>query len=282
MIQDIAPHKLDMTYSLTSPSDEEYAVVVQGSKILLQGAEAHQTLPRVGELAAAFPALRSSLVRLFAIDGGGIYVFTGDAPEEIPGFSFADTFILRTFQPSWLGFAAVTAHHLGTWYAANRFCGGCGARMQAKADERAVVCPECGSVVYPRISPAVIVGVVDGDRLLMTRYANRPNNTALTALVAGFMEIGETLEDTVAREVEEEVGVRVKNIRYYKSQPWAFSGSVLVGFFADVDGPTAIRLDENELQEAKWIARGDIADNLPLMSLTATMVDAFRRNDFPA
>ncbi len=116
----------------------------------------------------------------------------------------------------------------------------------------------------------------------MTRYANRPNNTALTALVAGFMEIGETLEDTVAREVGEEVGVKVKNIRYYKSQPWAFSGSVLVGFYADLDGPPDITVDENELQEARWVARKDLPENLNLASLTATMVDAFKRNDFPA
>ncbi len=154
--------------------------------------------------------------------------------------------------------------------------------MAEKADERAMVCSGCGAVVYPRISPAVIVGVTDGDRILMTRYANRPNNTALTALVAGFMEVGETLEGTVAREVGEEVGLRVKNIRYYKSQPWAFSGSVLIGFYADVDGSAEITVDETELQEARWVCRGDLPEAASLSSLTSTMVDAFRRNDYPA
>ncbi len=87
------------------------------------------------------------------------------------------------------------------------------------------------------LSPAVIVGVIDRERerILMTRYANRPDSK-LAALIAGFMEVGETVEETVRREVFEETGVRVKNIRYYKSQPWAFSGSVLVGFFLLLGG----------------------------------------------
>ena len=283
MIQDIDPHRLDMTYRLREPAGDDFVVVVRGGKILLRDGEGEggATLPRVAQLEAAVPALRDTLAYLFSIDADGVHQFTGE-PEDIPGFTFKDTFFLRTFQPGWIAFAAVTACHLGTWYAANRFCGCCGAKMEHKSDERAMLCADCGNVVYPRISPAVVVGVVDGDRILMTRYANRPNNTAMTALVAGFMEVGETLEGTVAREVGEEVGLKVKNIRYYRSQPWAFSGSVLVGFYADVDGSTEITVDETELQEAAWVARENIADNLNTLSLTATMVDAFRRNDFPA
>lgn len=280
MIQDIDPHRLDMTYARRPCADGDFVIAVRNGKVLLRDAEGEDALPRAAELEKAVPDLRDSLVYLFSIDNHGVHLFDGDAADA-PGFVLRDLFFFRAFQPSWLAFAAVTACHLGTWYAANRFCGGCGAKMKHKDDERAMLCDDCGNVVYPRISPAVIVGVVDGDRILLTRYANRPNNSALTALVAGFMEIGETLEGTVAREVEEEVGLKVRNIRYYKSQPWAFSGSVLVGFYADVDGSTEITIDENELQEAAWIHRNDIADNLSTVSLTATMVDAFRRNDHP-
>jgi NAD+ diphosphatase len=279
MLQDIAPHRLDMTYAPRPAAATDFVVAVKGGKLLLRdGADdGESALPRVGHLS---PAQSARLDYLFSVDTHGVHLLT-EAEENIPGFDLKDMFVLRTFQPSWLGFAAVTACHLGGWYASNKFCGSCGTRMERKQDERAMRCPACEAVVYPRISPAVIVGVTDGDRILMTRYANRPNNSALTALVAGFMEIGETLEETVAREVGEEVGLKVKNLRYYNSQPWAFSGSVLVGFYADVDGSTEITVDETELAEAAWIHRADLPANLNTMSLTATRIEAFKRGEFP-
>ena len=97
--------------------------------------------------------------------------------------------------------------------------------MEPADNERAMVCRCCGQRNYPRINPAVIIGVTNGDRLLMTKYADRP--LAFYALVAGFTEIGETFEQTVEREVMEEVGLKVKNIRYYKSQPWAIDLDIL-------------------------------------------------------
>jgi NAD+ diphosphatase len=134
-------------------------------------------------------------------------------------------------------------------------------------------CPDCGNMIFPKISPAVIVGVTDGDRLLMSKYAGR--DYTHYALIAGYTEIGETLEQTVQREVMEEVGLKVKNIRYYASQPWSFSGALLAGFFCDVDGDTHITLDENELSVAEWFRREDIPDNATI-SLTGTMMKAFK------
>jgi NAD+ diphosphatase len=110
----------------------------------------------------------------------------------------------------------------------------------------------------------------------MTRYADRPYKKL--SLVAGFMEIGETLENTIKREVMEEVGLRVKNIRYFKSQPWAFSQSLLVGFFADLDGNSNVNLDFQELSEAMWLSRDEIPLNDSTISLTAGMVEAFRND----
>ena len=117
--------------------------------------------------------------------------------------------------------------------------------------------------------------MTDGDKLLLTKYA--PNHSAHRryALVAGYTEIGESFEDTVRREVWEEVGLKVKNIRYYASQPWSFSGALLAGFFCDVDGDTHITLDENELSVAEWFDRADIPDNATI-SLTGTMMKAFQ------
>ena len=97
------------------------------------------------------------------------------------------------------------------------------------------------------------------------------------ALVAGFNEIGETLEDTVRREVMEEVGLKVKNIRYYKNQPWGLSSSLLVGFFAELDGQATVTLDTNELSEATWFKREDIREHNLSISLTQEMIEVFRR-----
>ena len=126
-------------------------------------------------------------------------------------------------------FAAFTAYHLSGWYYDNQFCGTCGNRVRHSASERAMVCPSCGRKIYPRLQPAVIVAVTDGDRIILTRYADRP--VTHYALIAGFTEIGETLEETVAREVMEEVGLKVHNIRYFKSQPWGIADDILSGYW---------------------------------------------------
>ena len=144
--------------------------------------------------------------------------------------------------------------------------------------ERAFVCEECGLTEYPKISPAVIVAIADGDKLLMTRYAQ--GEYKKYALVAGFVEIGESFEETVRREVLEEVGLTVKNIRYYKSQPWSFSDSVMIGFFADLDGDNTITIQEEELEEAVWVPRGEIPEAERNISIGQEMIEAFRNNTY--
>ncbi|UQZ87828.1 NAD(+) diphosphatase [Deltaproteobacteria bacterium Smac51] len=167
----------------------------------------------------------------------------------------------------------------GLWAAKNKYCGRCGSPTSPSPTERAMVCPSCGNIIYPSIAPVVIVGVINGDKLLMTRYSQGIYKNL--ALVAGFMEIGETMEDTVRREVMEEVGLEIRNIRYYKSQPWAFSQSVLAGFFADLAGSDQIKLDLTELSEAVWMPRERIQESGSSLSLTYEMIEAFRRMDFP-
>ncbi len=279
MLQDIHPHRLDMTYAVRPPRGDDFVVVLDGGGILLAADAASERIPRVDTLQAMRPVDPGDLLYLFSLDDRAFFLLANHGGDT-PGHVFEDVAVFRSYAPAEHAFAGVTACHLGQWYAANRFCGKCGRPMQAKADERAVVCSECGLVIYPRISPAVIVGVVDGDRIIMTRYANRPGSV-FGALIAGFMEIGETLEDTVRREVLEEVGVRVRNIRYYKSQPWAFSWSILAGFFADLEGSPEITLDHNELQEARWVGRGELTPNDNPYSLTSTMIETFRRAALP-
>ncbi len=120
----------------------------------------------------------------------------------------------------------------------------------------------------------MIVAVTDGDRLLMSRYKGRAYRGY--ALIAGFVEIGETFEETVRREVMEEVGLKVKNIRYYKSQPWAFTDTEMIGFFAELDGDDAIRLQEDELSEAGWYRRDEIPEDVSSISVGSEMKMAFK------
>ena len=176
-------------------------------------------------------------------------------------------------------FAVFTAYHLWKWYSANRFCGACGKTTEHSRSERALICPECGNTIYPRINPAVIIGVTNGNRLLITRYRR---GYAHNALIAGFTEIGETVEETVSREVMEEAGLRVKNIRYYKSQPWGVASDLLMGFFCEVDGDTDIHMDDNELKYAAWLRPEEIELQPNNYSLTNEMMNLFKDGKFPA
>ena len=148
--------------------------------------------------------------------------------------------------------------------------------MHPDQKERAMRCAKCGNIVYPKIMPAVIVGIRnEKDQILLTRYAH--STYTKFALVAGFAEIGETIEDTVRREVKEETGLDVDQLSFYKSQPWAFSSTLLFGFWAHADSHQKISMDDGELKEADWYDRDVNVDNLDQASLTAEMIRAFKK-----
>ena len=171
----------------------------------------------------------------------------------------------------------MTAFHLYDWYRNNRFCGRCGTPVvpDPSHKERMLSCQQCGNTIYPKICPAIIVGVIDGERILLTKYAGRNNPNY--ALIAGFTEIGETAEETVMREVYEEVGVRVKNLRYYKTQPWGMASDLLIGYYAELDGDPFITLDRNELSTGLWMDRKDIIIEDEDFSLTREMIVRFAK-----
>lgn len=266
MFQDISPYHLDIRFREGKIKNDDYAVLFKDDKILLRATDG--SLPTFGETQLS----PEDAIYLLSVGETGFYLFFDGAERE--GFTADSGLALRTMQPSWLAFAAATAMHLARWYDKHRFCGRCSASMGFSTVERAVVCPECKNTEYPKISPVIIVGITDGDMLLLTKYAHAQHKRY--ALVAGFMEIGETFEDTVRREVMEEVGLRVKNIRYYKSQPWAFSESVLAGFYAEVDGSREISLDENELAVAEWVHRSELPQEDLSFSLTGEIIERFR------
>ena len=198
---------------------------------------------------------------------------SGLSPVE---YSVETLRVLRRTKPKEECYAGETAYHLYVWYRDNSFCGRCGERFEYSHQERAMICPSCGNVIYPKIAPAVIVGILNasGDKIVMTRYAGREYKGH--ALVAGFCEIGETAEDTVRREVLEEVGLHVRNIRYYKSQPWGFDSNLLFGYYCTADEDEPIHMDDGELAKAVWVSRDEIGEEERNLSLTAEMIMHFK------
>jgi NAD+ diphosphatase len=227
----------------------------------------------------------SALFRfIFTIDE--ISYFLVDYPKEGLGeldglkaknftLKFIPMFALRSISSREVVFAGATAWHVYHWYHNSRFCGVCGNKLVHDDKERMMKCPVCGNMVFPRLVPAVIVGVRDEDRLVMTKYVGREYKRY--ALIAGFTEIGETIEETVAREVMEEVGLKVKNITYYKSQPWGFDDDLLLGFYCDIDGADSIKMDGSELSVAEWVDYKDIPEYNEGLSLTEEMMKNFKR-----
>ena len=273
MIQDIAPSRLINHFEKKAPTAESVMIRFQNNALLVSYDAQQKKLlfPRF----APHPEY-SGAVFLFSIDGLD-YFLASDALPVPEGYSWLTVQKIRSLPLDGNEgiFAAYSAYHLWKWYAANRFCGCCGGKTEHDEAERAVFCPACGSKVYPRINPAVIIGVINGDRLLLTKYKT---GFAHNALVAGFTEFGETLEQTVEREVMEEVGLRVKHIRYYKSQPWGIAADILMGFYCRVDGDDTIRMDSSELKYAEWVRREDIVLQPNNYSLTNEMMRLFKEN----
>lgn len=278
MIQDISPHQLNNRFRPDSiPSADSVVLLFEDDRVLLCGAEDVLRLPRFGDLREEVAP--EHLRFLLTLDEEAWFLYAGtengtDVLKAPASVLSVQDIRRRGLFARHIAFALLTSHHLYRWYRDNRYCGACAQAMRPAEKERALKCPACGLTVYPRIMPAVIVGVTKGDEIVLTRYANRP--ISYHALVAGFNEIGETLEDTVRREVMEEVGLRVKNIRYYKSQPWAVAGDILSGFFCDVDGDPTIRMDRDELKEAVWVRREDVDGQPDDYSLTNEMMLLFR------
>ena len=165
------------------------------------------------------------------------------------------------------------ALQLLNWVAENRHCGRCGCSMALEQGERALVCSSCRTTIYPRISPAIIVAVTSGGRLLLARSGRFPGRRMFSVL-AGYVEPGETLEDCVRREIREEVGLEVRHIRYFGSQAWPFSGSLMVGFTAEHAGGE-IRVDGREILEADWFAPDSLPEIPGKISISRQLIDWF-------
>jgi len=276
MLQDIAPKVMDNQYHPgRTPKKDDFVIIYSAKKVFLS--ESKQ-LPTVDFADKEWHFDRDDYTYLLSVDGVSFFLIRRSTRpvNESNDYHFESVQKLRGLQPQWLSFAIVTAAHLGWWYKSHRFCGVCGQPLVQDKVERALVCESCGQKIYPEISPGIILAITNGDKILLTKFRTGQKRYVL---LSGYVEIGETLEDTIRREVSEEVGLSVHNIRYYASQPWGFSHSLLMGFTAELDKDLPIELETDELSKAQWFDR----DKLPHddeLSLTWQMIEDFRHHKF--
>jgi NAD+ diphosphatase len=167
------------------------------------------------------------------------------------------------------------AHKLCHWNHRNRFCGACGTPTQILDTETARKCANCGEIYYPVIAPAVITAITRGEQILLA--ANRSFRPGLYSIIAGFVEAGESLEDAVQREIREEVGIKVKNIRYFDSQSWPFPNSLMIGFTAEYAAGEIIP-DGTEIIDAQWFSPDQLPELPSNVSISRRIIDAVIQN----
>ena len=287
MLQELTYGRLENEFYNRKPEENDLVICVKKNQILLKREDEFQiTYPTVAMVEKwgkdhEWSAWRTEKLQyVFRMQDVNYFLWMGEAGEtDDDVYHYEEIRQMSQFETKDACFAACTAMHLYVWYRNNRFCGACQTPTVHDTKERMLRCPNCGNLIFPRISPAVIIGVTNGEKLLLSKYAGRAYTRY--ALIAGFTEIGETMEETVQREVMEEVGLHVKNIRYYKSQPWGRDGGVLMGFFCDLDGSDEIHLDENELALAEWHDRQMLPAHDDGISLTREMIRVFEEGREP-
>jgi NAD+ diphosphatase len=266
---DRAAHlRQDPAWFANALSDDRsrYLPVWNSRNLITQGESPRAALL---ELCAVPEGLRndSALILLGRFDGIDVFAFeieAGEPPQLRADTRFEDlrlvASILSAEDAGLLGYA----RGMISWRARHRFCGACGATTLAARAGHVLVCtnPACRMEQFPRTDPAIIVLVSDGERALLGRQASWPIGRYST--IAGFVEPGESLEDSVAREVFEETGIEVDQIEYHSSQPWPFPASLMLGFTAHARTTQIHRRDE-ELEDAQWFTRADLAAGRPLV-----------------
>lgn len=230
-------------------------------------------LPNHLELAT----IASDLTRQFKLgQQNGITYFCAEMPA---GLKLSDAFHrvplkkALSYLPSYVYSMGVKAYSIIHWDINHQFCGRCSTMTQHQTKHFERTCPTCHLSFYPRISPSIIVLIYSGDQLIMARSPHFL--PGVYGLIAGFVEAGETLEEAVHREVQEEIDVKIKNVSYFGSQPWPFPDSLMIGFMAEYESGN-IKIDENEIEEAGWYAYNHLPGRPSTsISIAAKLLDHF-------
>ncbi len=162
------------------------------------------------------------------------------------------------------------------WYISHQFCGRCGTKTEIDKKDMMLKCPNCGQLHYPRIAPAIIVAIRKGEELLMAKHSYHEN--IRYALIAGFVEPGESIEEAAKREILEEVGIKIKNLEYKKSQSWPFPNSLMLGFTAEYESGE-IKVDGDEILKAKWFKKDEIIRYGSDISISDWLIQDFIDSD---
>jgi len=258
-------------------SDECRFVPVWGDRCLVGGDPPHAVLLSRQEVEPLVDDEHLIFLGLYHDRPAFAFSIDGDQPPPFTDRGeFQDLRFLGTILPPDEANLAAHARALVLWHASQLYCGVCGtpARPEAGGNARTCVNADCGRVIFPRVDPAIIVLVSDGDRCLLGRQARWPEGRYST--IAGFAEPGESLEDAVRREVYEETNVHVGEVRYHSSQPWPFPSSLMVGFLAQAIS-SEIRLNDAELEDAQWFTRAQLLSGFPRLpfriSIARRLVD---------
>jgi len=256
--------------NLTFGNALEGCFVFRGDRILVKtGPQA--SLPQIAEIRDIGCSKISSKI-VVGERPGNCWLEVGDCdflPGDMEFVSLREIWGIfgdRTF------FEAGRAFQLKEWHRQNQYCGQCGSPMEDSKTEASRICPECGLINYPPVSPAVIVAVEKGDELLLARSPRFPKGRY--SIIAGFVEPGETLEETVERELMEEVSIRVKNISYFGSQPWPFPHSLMLGFNAEWESGD-IKADGVEIEDAGWYRIDSFPEIPPSISISRRLIEDF-------
>jgi NAD+ diphosphatase len=273
MIHEIFPHQFNNQFIITNNIGEnDFILHYNGNSLLLKINGDGFEIPRKKDVSSISNITAATF--LFTLNNVSCFLIWDDPKTDDSQFIYKEI-NFRTFKQHEISWSSIVGLQLRNWYSENKFCGKCGSKTKEKSDERAVVCPNCNKTVFPKISPAIIVAIVCNNKILLAHNSNFPGNWF--SLIAGYADIGESLEEAVKREVKEEVGLDVKNIRYYKSQPWPFSGSIMIGFFAEADETQSILPDKKEITEAAWFERGNLPDHPSNISIAGEMIDKFEK-----
>jgi NAD+ diphosphatase len=253
------------------PPTDTRAFAFRGADALIRDAAAEPPLPTIGDL-GALAQDASAADRIGEIDGTPCVAVALAPDAPIPaGFSLVSLRLAfpRLGERTWK--LAGRAYQLLEFERTHRFCGACATPTEAVAGERARRCPACDLTAYPRVSPAIIVLVERGDDALLAQPKRMP---VFYSTLAGFVEPGESLEETILREVREETGVEITDPRYFGSQPWPFPHSLMVGFHATYAGG-ALRPDSRELGDTRWFRYDALPAIPPRFSIARALIDAF-------
>jgi NAD+ diphosphatase len=251
-------------------SSPGYWFIFRSNALLVEGGGGRAGIPRLadpGELNLS--PLRTQYLGTLQ----GCPCYSAEVPAEAAapeGMSFAELRPLYAALEEDIFLLAGKALQIVNWDRTHQYCGACGQRTETLPDERAKKCPACGLTSFPRLSPAVIMGVVKDNEILLTHNASFQGNRY--SIIAGFVEPGETLEECVKREIREEVGLEVKNVRYFGSQPWPFPDSLMIGFTAGWESGE-IAVDGREISDAGWYDARNLPEIPSGVSIAREIID---------